>query len=103
MKHQETIELDLTLIVGVGGESIVLKTTENINGEDRECVVKSAACDISVGEKVSFFDIWGKELISTGTHLPELISTDFEHNNIIKYWKTLLQTIDSDLFHFSGK
>jgi len=101
MKDQETIELDLTLIEGIGGESIVLRTTENVDGEDRDCVVKAAPCNVEIEGKIELKidSRIGNDL----ENIPELISTDFEHENIIKYWRTLLRTIDNDLFHLSGK
>ena len=100
MKDQETIELDLTLIEGIGGESIVLKTNF-VDGEDRDCVVKAAPRDVEIDGKIGFNidSRIGTDLES----IPELISTDFEHENIIKYWRTLLRTVETDLFHFSGK
>jgi len=100
MKDQETIELDLTLIEGIGGESIVLRTTEIVNGKEQDSVVKAAACDVEIEEKIGFnID---SRIGNDAENIPELISTDFEHKNIIKYWRTLLRTIDNDLFHFSG-
>ena len=100
MKDQETIELDLTLIEGIGGESIVLKTTENVDEEYRDCVVKAAPCDVIIEGNFGFID---SKLGKGNEVIPELISTNFEHENIIKYWRTLLRTVDNDLFHFSGK
>jgi len=93
MKDQETIELDLTLIEGIGGESIVLKTTENVDGKDRDCVVKAGPCDAEIEGKIGF-NIDSR--IGTDLeNIPELISTDLEHENIIKYWRTLLTMICS--------
>jgi len=101
MNDQETIELDLTLIEGLGGESIVLRITKNVDGEDRDCVVKAAPCDVEIEEKIGFnID---SRIGNDSESIPELISTDFEHENIIKYWRTLLRTVGNDLFHFSGK
>ena len=100
MKDQETIELDLTLIEGIGGESIVLRTTENVDGKERDCVVKAASCGLEIEGKIGFnID---SRIGNDSENIPELISADLQHRNIIKYWRTLFLTIENFLYHFSG-
>jgi len=89
MNDQETIELDLTLIEGIGGESIVLRITENVDGKDRDSFVKAAPCGVEIEGKIGFnID---SRIGNNSENIPELISTDFEHMNIIKYWRALGQ------------
>ena len=99
------IELDLGLVLGIGGESIILKSSEKIGDEDfgkskSELAVKASPCDVPIGGSIGFIDArFSKEK----GKLPELIPTNFKHKNIIRYWRSLFQKVDPTLYHLSGK
>ena len=105
---QSSVKLDLSLIVGIGGESIIIKSTKSTeyDSEDfggskvkRHLAVKASPYDTDIGTSIGFIDArLGKEK----QKLPELIPTTFQHKNIIQYWRNLLQKVDPTLFHLSG-
>ena len=100
------IELDLSLVLAIGGESIILKSCEKIEEEDfdalrskTEIAVKASPCEVPIDGNIGFIDArFSKEK----GKLPELIPTNFKHKNIIRYWRSLFQKVDTTLYHLSG-
>ena len=103
IEDEGSIVLDMSLIVGIGGESIILKTNQNIEDDElppgTELAVKASPCKIDVEGNIGFIDT---RLTKQKEKLPELIPTSFKHKNIVRYWRNLLQKFETNLYHLSG-
>ena len=94
----------MSLIVGIGGESIILKTSQKIEDDElsngTELAVKASPCKLNVEGNIGFIDT---RLTKQKEKLPELIPTSFKHKNVVRYWRNLFQKVGANLFHLSGK
>jgi len=94
----------MSLIVGIGGEAIILETNQNIEDDEfppgTKLAVKASPCKIDVEGNIGFIDT---RLTNQKEKLPELIPTSFKHKNIVKYWRNLFQKVETNLFHLSGE
>ena len=101
---QSSLDLDLSLVVGVGGESIIVESSNSVDGvervSERKLAVKASPCELEVHDSIGYIDA---RLANQKHKLPELIPTDFNHKNIIRYWRNLFQKVGPKLYHLSGK
>lgn len=100
---QTSVELDLSQIIGIGGESIVLRSCQKIDdpdiSSDTKLAVKASPFEAEIEGNVGFIDT---KMSKERQQLPELIPTSFGHKHIIKYYRNLFQKTEK-LFHLSGK
>lgn len=100
-----SLDLDLSKIICIGGESIVLKT-DYIHGTEEQ-VVKvapvSQSASQSVGIKFNKLGISADARKSKErSKIPELIPNQFEDKNIIKYSKQIFIKVGKKLYLLTG-
>jgi len=93
----------MSSVIGIGGESIILKTSEKVYDEDMlrdtKLAVKASPCELEIEESIGYIDA---RLSKESSQLPELIPASFKHKNIIRYWRNVFQKAGPTLFHLSG-
>jgi len=103
MPDQTSVELDLSQIIGIGGESIILRSSKKIEDPDilpgTKLAVKAAPFEAEIEGSIGLIDA---KLSRENQKIPELIPTSFQHKHIIKYYRNLFQKPEK-LFHLSGK
>jgi len=103
IEDQGSLELDLSQIIGIGGESIILKSHKQIDDPNirpgTKLAVKTSPCEIEVNGGIGFIDA---RLSKENQRLPELIPVSFKHKHIIKYFRNVFQKAGPTLFHLSG-
>ena len=97
-KLTTAINMKLSNIVNIGGESIILK--DEIDPVKK--VAKIVEIDIS-SVKTNEYGLVDEEETYQNDKPKELTANDLEHDNIIKYSKSSFQYADGQLFHITSK
>lgn len=100
---QGYVDLDLSMVVGIGGESIILKVFQEIDDPEippgAKIAVKASPFETGIGDGISYIDA----KLSTQSHqIPELTPARFQHQHIIKYYRNIFRKAGT-LFHLSGR
>lgn len=86
-------------VIGIGGESILLRKKIEYDGIMQNCVIKLAPIEGAVDGVLGFFH---SEACVEKDRPSELIPNRLKHSNIISYYDNCYQFIESTLFHASG-
>ena len=107
------IKLELTKVLGQGGESIVLEKTVNFRLGSKVCAIKIVpikrdAKRIQAKTTSSIFGVKTTPIIDSteayGEDKPnELTAKDLTHPNIIAFLDTGYEVIDDEVYHLTGK
>ena len=107
MAHQRSINFRMSSVVGIGGESIILKDTSNTTAKS---VFKVTPIRGKIDLPTTIEERFGIEMdggIDTDRayekHRPnELTANDLRHKNIIHYQNSMFEVVDDQIFHITG-
>ena len=97
----------MSSVVGIGGESIILKDTSNTTAKS---VFKVTPIRGKIDLPTTIEERFGIEMdggIDTDRvyekHRPnELTANDLRHKNIIQYQNSMFEVVDNQIFHITG-